>query len=205
MLFRSYGQSTNLKLPAGAGVGTFSLSVSGAWTAASNSEWLAVSPGSGVGNATLTYSYSANTSSAGRVAQIVVSNKSFNFDQINASGIAPTWGSAGRGTISTLAGVGWSGYSGDCGTGGQYTPIDLAIDSHGNVIFADWKLSVVYKLDSLTKTVAPLTSASPQNVYQIGLAASQVYLNCPHGLAIDRNDNLYVGEMYGQQIGRAHV
>ena len=68
------------------------------------------------------------------------------------------------GTISTIAGTGSAGYSGD---GGQATqgelsePWGLLIDSSGNLIFADSNNSRVRKISAATTQIAPAVTVSP--------------------------------------------
>lgn len=54
------------------GTTTFSVTTCSSWTVSDNASWLAVSPASGTGNATITATYSANSSCADRVATITV-------------------------------------------------------------------------------------------------------------------------------------
>ncbi len=54
------------------GTTTFSVTTCSNWTVTDNASWLAVSPASGTGNATITATYSANSSCVDRVATITV-------------------------------------------------------------------------------------------------------------------------------------
>jgi len=60
-------------VPAGSGSTTFSISSNVSWTALEISSWLTLSPTSGTGNATLTATYQANTTSSARTTTISVS------------------------------------------------------------------------------------------------------------------------------------
>lgn len=63
---------SNQNVGAAAGSTTFSISANIAWTVSDNTSWLSVSPASGSNNATLTASFTANTSSTARTAIITV-------------------------------------------------------------------------------------------------------------------------------------
>lgn len=102
----------------------------------------------------------------------------------------------GNGIITTVAGTGMAGFSGDGGPATSAAlsyPRGLAVDTSGNLYVADNNNSRVRKIDSngMITTVAGGASCC---TFQDGLAATAVYLggNTPSGLAVDAVGNLYI-------------
>ena len=106
------------------------------------------------------------------------------------------------GIIHTIAGNNTSGYSGD---GGQATaaqlhgPNDLAIDSAGNLYFADYNNNVIRKVTpgGVISTFAGTGTAGHTGD---GGQASAATLNGPSNLTFDAAGNLYVSEYYVNYI-----
>lgn len=90
---------TQATLPVGGGSGSFSITTSCSWTAASTASWIAVAPpGAGASNATVNYVVSANGSGQPRNASITIANQVFNIFQPGAVcdvSLLPTSVSAG--------------------------------------------------------------------------------------------------------------
>jgi len=98
------------------------------------------------------------------------------------------------GTISTVAGNGGGGYTGDGGpaTSAQIDgPISLAIDSAGDLYIADASDSVVRKVNGagIISTVAGGGKGTT-----VGVAATSFALNYPDALALDANGDLYIAD-----------
>ena len=108
------------------------------------------------------------------------------------------------GKITTFAGKGTSGYSGD----GQparlaelSNPTSLAIDRLGNLFIADWGNNVVRKVD----TKGFITTFAGSGVYGYsgdGSSAVNATLRQPTGLAIDGAGNLYIADSNNYVIRR---
>ncbi len=129
------------------------------------------------------------------------------------------WGSLppARGqTISTIAGSGPSAqpvwYSGDGGpaTLAQFeTPDDLAFDSLGNLYIADANNVVIRKVAAGTGIITTYAGSITVSAgVTTGLAdysgdggpATLATLNYPAGLAVDSNNNLYIGDYYNNVV-----
>jgi Chitobiase/beta-hexosaminidase C-terminal domain/FG-GAP-like repeat/Bacterial Ig-like domain (group 3) len=103
---------------------------------------------------------------------------------------------AGTGVITTVAGVGTYGYSGDNGpaTNAQLgDPTGLAIDKAGNLYFADSGNSVVRKVASngVITTIAGNGTAGSSGD---GGPATSAEMYFPAGVAVDNAGNLYIAD-----------
>jgi hypothetical protein len=98
------------------------------------------------------------------------------------------------GIITTVAGIGPKGFSGDGGpaTAAQLKyPFGLAVDSAGNLFIADLGNYRVRKVDpqGIISTVA---GTGPANSFPASGPATATPLRAPSGLAIDAAGNLYI-------------
>ncbi len=112
--------------------------------------------------------------------------------------------------ITSIAGTGASGYSGD---GGQATaaaiqyPLGINLDSTGNTYFGDYgNYNVVRKITVSTgviTTVAGTSSASGYNGDNIQATAAT--FNVPHDVALDSYGNLYISDWFNNRIRKVTV
>jgi hypothetical protein len=95
--------------------------------------------------------------------------------------------SAADGTITTIAGTGIAGYSGDGGSGLAATldtPVGLAIDGAGNVLIADSKNNRVRALDP-SGTITTFAGTGAAGSVGNGGAATAAQLDNPVAVAVD--------------------
>jgi hypothetical protein len=105
------------------------------------------------------------------------------------------------GIITTVAGTGLPGYSGDGGpaTNAQLTrPVALATDSSGNLFIADAD-SVIRKV-ALDGTISTVAGDGTAGFSGDGVAATATHLNWPGGLAADQYGNLYIADTNNSRI-----
>ena len=107
-----------------------------------------------------------------------------------------------NGVITTFAGTGAAGYSGNVSKAGMATmngPLGIAIDAMGNVFFSDSNNNRVRKImpGGVISTVAGNGSAVSSGD---GGAATSAGIARPYGLAFDAAGNLYVSESLGHRI-----
>jgi sugar lactone lactonase YvrE len=105
------------------------------------------------------------------------------------------------GIITTVAGTGVSGFSGDGGgaTAARLdTPVGLAVDGAGNLYIADHGNNRVRRVDAkgVIATVAGSGAAGPGP----GRVATKVELSAPEALAVDGQGNLYVSEFLHARV-----
>ncbi|MES2390975.1 MAG: Ig-like domain repeat protein [Acidobacteriota bacterium] len=108
------------------------------------------------------------------------------------------------GTITTIAGTGNPGYSGDNGlpTVAQLrAPTAVVVDGTGNVVFADTGNSVVREVTPLgvVKTIAG--TGIPGSSGDNGLAIS-AQLSAPSAVAVDSGGDVYIADAVGARIRR---
>lgn len=106
------------------------------------------------------------------------------------------------GIITTVAGTGASGFSGDGGAATSATlnyPTGVAFDSSGNLYIADQNNNRVRKVD-VTGTITTVAGNGNSNPTTNGVSATTTGLAGPNGLAVDSSGNIYISESYGHRI-----
>ena len=100
------------------------------------------------------------------------------------------------GTISTFAGTGTGGYSGDSGPASKatlYSPFALALDTVGNLYFSDFTTCRIRRI-GLDGTITTVAGNGIGDFQGDGGQATKASLNGPEGLAIDAAGNIYVAD-----------
>jgi sugar lactone lactonase YvrE len=107
------------------------------------------------------------------------------------------------GTITTIAGNGHSGFSGDGGPATAaklHDPRGLAVDSAGNVYIADSLNHRVRKV-APSGTITTVAGGRPPYTGEYGPAIS-ARLKAPTGVAVDRKGELYIADPLDNKIRR---
>ena len=107
------------------------------------------------------------------------------------------------GVISTVAGTGESGFSGDGGPAIQAqldTPLGVATDGAGNLYIADYSNDRIRKVDSSGVISTVAGSDSSYFFGGDGGPAVQAQLASPDDLAVDGTGNLYIADRYNHRI-----
>lgn len=100
------------------------------------------------------------------------------------------------GVISTFAGNGTAGYSGDGGAATSaelHVPVALAVDASGNVYIADANNNVIRKV-APSGTISTFAGNGTAGYTGDGGAAASAELNLPYGIATDASGNLYIAD-----------
>ena len=112
---------------------------------------------------------------------------------------------ASTGTIETIAGTGGKGFSGDGGPATAATmqhPLGLAMDSTGNLFFADAQTQRVRRIDAETGIVTTVAGVGIDAYLGDGGPAVSAHLAFPSGLAIDSSDRLYIADRNNKVVRR---
>jgi sugar lactone lactonase YvrE len=99
-------------------------------------------------------------------------------------------------TISTLAGNGTAGYSGDGGAGKAallHEPYSVAVDGAGNVYVADEYNARVRKI-SATGVISNFAGDGLYGAFTGGVAATATSLLDPYGVCVDKDGNVYIAD-----------
>jgi len=107
------------------------------------------------------------------------------------------------GVISTFAGTGTAGYSGDGGaalSAQLSAPTGLVFDGSGNLYIADYTNNVIRKVNT-SGVISTYAGNGTRGYYGDGGAATSAELNTPFGLAIFGTTNFYIAD-YGNNVIR---
>lgn len=113
-----------------------------------------------------------------------------------------------QGEISTIAGTGNPGYTGDNGlaiNAELFYPSGLYLDANGNLFFADWQNNVIRKIDvnGIITTVAGNGGAWGYNGDNI--AALSASLGQPTGLTFDNNGDMIIADNQNNRIRKVNM
>ncbi len=107
--------------------------------------------------------------------------------------------------LSTVAGSGTKGYSGD---GGPATaallnePYELRFDKAGNMYFVEMQNHVVRRVDGKTKIISTLAGTGSPGFAGDGGPAAKAQFKQPHSIAVDPEGNLLICDIGNNRIRR---
>lgn len=107
------------------------------------------------------------------------------------------------GVISTVAGTGVQGFSGDGGlatAAALNEPTGVAVDGAGNLYIADWRNHRIRKVDASGVITTFAGTGAPGNGGD-GVATTQA-LNFPMAVTTDAGGNVYVADTFNHKIRR---
>jgi len=110
------------------------------------------------------------------------------------------------GTITTIAGIGAWGFSGDGGpavAARLNSPGGLVVDSAGNLFIADRFNHRIRRVDP-SGTITTIAGTGEGGFGGDGGPAAAAQLNSPNGVAVDSAGNLYIADINNHRIRRVH-
>ena len=105
---------------------------------------------------------------------------------------------ASTGIISTVAGNGTAGYSGDGGLATSaklFSPGDVAVDSFGNIYIADTENHRIRKVTFSTGVISTIAGNGTSGYSGDGGPATNAELYYPGGVALDSAANVYITDL----------
>lgn len=111
------------------------------------------------------------------------------------------------GNITTVAGTGAQGFSGDAGPATSATldsPAGLALDNANNLYIADTHNHRIRKLDLITGILTTIAGSTPGFSGDTGPATS-AQLNLPTALALDAANDLYIADTGNHRIRKLNL
>jgi hypothetical protein len=109
------------------------------------------------------------------------------------------------GIITTIAGTGVIGYTGDNGPASNATinsATDIALDTFGNILFGDQYNHAIRKIDAVTGVISTIAGNGTAGYSGNGGQATNARLNEPSGIFVDKQNNIYVAEYNNGTIRR---
>src|SRR5579885_2527621 len=110
--------------------------------------------------------------------------------------------------LSTVAGNGRKGYSGDGGpalAASLNQPYEVRFDHAGNMLFAEMQNHVIRRVDARTHAISTLAGTGVPGFSGDGGPASKAQLRQPHSIAIDKAGRLYIADIGNQRIRRVDL
>jgi sugar lactone lactonase YvrE len=110
--------------------------------------------------------------------------------------------------ISTVAGSGKKGYSGDGGpalNADLNEPYEVRFDSAGNMYFAEMQNHVVRRVDARTHVISTVAGTGVAGFAGDGGPAAQATLRQPHSIAFDRQERLLICDIGNLRIRRVDL
>ena len=107
------------------------------------------------------------------------------------------------GIISTVAGNGTAGFTGDGGSATSaelYLPTGIASDSSGNIYIADYGNNRVRKVTVSTGIISTVAGNGTSGFSGDNGSATSAELQRPAGVALDASGNLYIADAYNNRI-----
>jgi streptogramin lyase len=112
------------------------------------------------------------------------------------------------GEMTTVAGNGMEGYSGDGGpaTKAQLNePYEVRFDRAGNMLFVEMQNHLVRKVDAKTGVISTVAGTGKAGFGGDGGQAVKAQFSSPHSIALDESDNLYIADIANHRIRRVEA
>jgi streptogramin lyase len=112
------------------------------------------------------------------------------------------------GTISTVAGTGRRGYSGDGGAALEAElnePYEVRFDQAGNLFFVEMRNHLVRKVDVKTGIISTFAGSGKEGFSGDGAPATGATFKQPHSIQFDRDGNLFICDIGNHRLRRVEA
>lgn len=109
------------------------------------------------------------------------------------------------GTITTVAGNGSQGFSGDGGPATAASlckPAGVSLSATGDLFIADTGNNRVRRVDAKTGVISTVAGDGAEGFFSDGVPAVETGLNRPTDIALDAGGNLFIADAYNHRIRR---
>jgi len=109
------------------------------------------------------------------------------------------------GQLTTVAGCGRQGYSGDGGLATEAAlnePYEVRFDKDGNMYFVEMRNHIIRKVDAKTRTISTIAGVGKPGYGGDGGPATEAQFKNPHSIALDDRGGLYVADISNHRIRR---
>jgi len=113
-----------------------------------------------------------------------------------------------NGVITTVAGVGKKGYSGDGGPASAAAlnePYEVRFDKQGDMFFVERLNHVVRRVDAKTRIITTVAGSGKAGFSGDGGAATQATFNEPHSIQLDPRGDLYICDILNHRIRKVDM
>lgn len=107
------------------------------------------------------------------------------------------------GRISTVAGIGEAGYSGDGGPATEARlnqPYEVRFDADGNMYFVEMVNNIVRRVEAHTGRISTVAGTGEKGFSGDGGPAAHARLATPHSIALDNDGRLYICDIGNHRI-----
>ena len=115
---------------------------------------------------------------------------------------------AATGTISTVAGNGTAGYSGDGGLATSATlnkPFSVTVDRWNNIYISDNANNVIRRVDAATGIITTAAGTGIGAYGGDGGPATAATIRYPYGLATDTAGNVFIADQFNQRVRKITI
>src|SRR5438876_1710882 len=112
------------------------------------------------------------------------------------------------GNITTVAGTGKRGYSGDGGPALQAElnePYKVRFDKSGNMFVVEMRNHIVRRVDGRTKLISTVAGSGKEGFSGDGGPAAKAELRQPHSIQFDRTGQLYICDIGNNRIRKVDL
>ena len=110
---------------------------------------------------------------------------------------------AAIGIVTTVAGTGVEGFSGDGGPATSASlndPFGVAVDASGNLFIADLRNNRIRRVDGATGVITTVAGDGTSGFSGDGGPATSASLNVPWGVAVDASGNLFIADLSNDRV-----